>query len=177
MESLEHFLEPYIGAPYSWCLNSEKGIRSPLWKTEPIPTPKEVHAEGICCVGLLNLVRLWDGQSTFADVKHLLWEVSSKLNQITIELPFGALLVRFPHDAVDQGHCAIVWKDQQLLHCYVDDPEPKPGLYRPGICLDPSWKTSHLLKKEGYYDAYVRLEDWLPHPCRCLRGQHSCAPK
>jgi hypothetical protein len=173
MLGLEEFLTPYIGAPYKWCLTEDGGkpeSRAPFWRTSTVPTPEEVKQEGCCCVGLINLVRLWKHQSTFAGTKHITNEFWMKLNPITRELPFGAMLLRFYRDMTDQGHVAIVWKNQQLLHCYT----VKEGLSGPGIVLDPSWSMSHSWNSNGYYDVYIALEDWLPQRCRCLGG-HSCS--
>ena len=152
---LVEFIQPYLGAPYS---NS-------LWKA--LPSPQEVYQHGCSNVGLLNLFRLWDGQPAFISVGHTLWEVRGKVRDIVQELPFGALLLRFPREPLEDGHCAVVLENQTLLHCHSSS----------GLTIDDSWQTSHRWRIEGYYDAYVRLEDWLPHPCRCVRGQHSCAPK
>ena len=165
MADIEQFLQPYIGAPYTWCLEYEEGgrigSRAPFWRLSTLPTPEEVKAEGCCCVGVINFVRIDHSKLTFAGTGHISDVFDGFIKPIQEVLPVGAMLLRRPRDEVDQGHVAIVISGQRLMHCYVENPEPVEGLVGPGVEIDASWKESHSWHKEGYYDGYISVEDWL----------------
>jgi hypothetical protein len=145
----------------------------PFWAVNaPIPQMARVQQEGICCTGVLNLIRRYlnlpvpgvrEGDPMAGGTGA--WEefLAPSLQPIdpTQEYPEGSILFRRFHSFEDQGHIAILLKGGRLLHSYVHDPTPMPGHVEPGCVIDASWKSSHEWNQNGYYEFVAPPSAWL----------------
>lgn len=165
-------------SPYVWWLGeSILGKDSgPFWSTNsPPPTLEIIQSQGVCCTGLLNLIRRHLGLYVPGTISaHPFaggtgcWEEFLMPHMETFDptkdYPEGTLLFR-PYKAFeDQGHIAILLEDGRLLHSYVNDPNPLTGFQSPGVTVDPTWKTSHHWLPDGYYKFVAKPEAWLCAP-------------
>jgi hypothetical protein len=118
-----------------------------------------VKAEGICCVGVVNIWRLKLRKDTYAGTGHITHLYEKSIRPMTEAPAEGAMLLRKPRNANDQGHVAL-WKNKKLLHSFVDDPTPREGPCEPGFAVQEDWISSHQWIPEGYYDGWIPYEIW-----------------
>lgn len=148
-------MKPYLGAPYRWTVDGSPadGPGAPFWYQEQVPTPEEVHKKGCCCVGLLNIVLgLMGSPLRFAGTSFV-WAAFKAAAKPVTGIPPPLSILMADYRGVDsQGHVGIVLEGGRFLHCYVDDPEPKEGLFFPGITIDDSWQES---------DVWARYQGWV----------------
>lgn len=162
-------MAPYIGAPYRWTLEGlpADGPGAPFWMQVAAPTPDEVKANGCLCVGLVNIVLAVLGSPTRFKGTGDIWERFHTIAtpcQPGADIPDLALLFSGYRDEKRQGHVAIALNEGngciRLFHCYVDDPEPQPGLLTPGIRIDDSLEESHSWYEGGTYEGWIPFSVW-----------------
>lgn len=86
----------------------------------PPPPAQEVRKKGVCCAGLINLMRRAVGLfpiGTTVDYEAYLRDKSTPYDP-AVEYPIGTLLGRPFHDVEDQGHVAVVIAPGQVLHSW-----------------------------------------------------------
>jgi len=120
-----------------------------------IPSVDKIIESGCNCAGLINILQLSRGLDVpgVKDNKYYAggtYEWAEYLKSINVlelfdinkEYPVGSLLIREYRNEDDQGHLAVVYNNQTLLHCYQSA----------GITIDDSIKTSHNWDANGYYE-------------------------
>jgi hypothetical protein len=166
---LERKLQPYFGAPYKWTIDGSPadGPGAPFWYQQEVPTAEEVHREGCNCVGFVNILLGLAGSPLRLIGTRDAWiRVGAESVPVDSdqEIPPWSLLIGDYVDEMRQGHVAIVLEGGKILHCYVDDPTPREGLFGPGICIEKSWKSSHEWWRgtdgAGVYHGWVPFQRW-----------------
>ncbi len=164
-----------LGIHYVWwlgdiILGADDG---PFWAACGSPPPVEtIRKQGVCCTGLINLIRRHLGlpvPGVSKEDPHAggtgAWEefLLPYLEPIdpSANYPAGTLLFRPYQTFSDQGHVGVILENGQFLHSSVEEPEPKGGFHQPGCHIDKSWKLSHAWRSSGYYMYAVRPEGWL----------------
>jgi hypothetical protein len=182
MDTLLPYIESLLGIQYKWWTGGTTCTKGgPFYvDVEQPPQRSQLEREGCNCAGFLNLLcqklqipiagaseKLWNAGGTY------IWFRAFQANQVLYELnptmdyPPGTLFLRDYEDEENQGHIAIAVGNNQIAHCYPEDPTPVAHvLVGPGIQIEP-FACSHAWKSEGYYTHVVLPEDWLtPSSCK-----------
>jgi hypothetical protein len=112
-----------VGAPYvGWMPGDPLFDEGPaFWfAQDPPPPATEARAKGMCCAGLLNLMRRAAGLfpiGTTVEYEDYLRPKSTPYDP-AIDYPVGTLLGRPLHDLEDQGHLAVVIAQGRVLHSW-----------------------------------------------------------
>jgi hypothetical protein len=165
------YAKSLIGTEYVWWKEGMKmGDAPPFYaKDAPPPPTEEIRKGGLCCTGLINLLRRRAGLPVPGvkegdeypggiPVWHAYLESKKALFPLATNTPLtpGMLLLRAYTDEEDQGHVAIVAEGGGLLHCYPDHLEMEGrGRHGPGVTLDAE------IHDINYYKFCVKECDWM----------------
>ncbi len=156
-----------LGIPYGYWLgdNFPADDTTPFYAAESKepPTRELLEAQGIVCVGLINLLCRYEGLRIPGVSTHPCPGGTGAWGEVLLPIaqPYdpamtyedGTLLFRPYKDWYDQGHIAIVL-DGKSLHSYPDPWNPDNQQTRtPGVSLTPIWPD--------YYTVAVPLSTWL----------------
>lgn len=175
LNELLHYIDSLRGTLYKWWLEGSTGEDGPFYAADkPLPTPANIRAQGCNCAGFINLLRRFK-EHTVPGVKEGLWNAGGTyvwfraLQQMGVLEPFdtssnyppGTLLLRDYTSVFDQGHLAVVFLNNQIAHCYPDDPIPRENVFvEPGILIEPLGLSMQWDSK-GYYTHICRPQYWI----------------
>ena len=160
-----------IGVPYKWWIPKDglttidyKG--SPFYSDEVSYSSKYVFEHGVNCAGFINLI------AKHIDIKPNYGTLMWMNRHISVLVPFepknidtyqkGSILIRYYRSSTDQGHMAIIYDKNKILHAYSESNEPQEGLFGPGAVIDTLSEAIGQLE-DPYYDYVIRPEDWICH--------------
>lgn len=164
-----------VRTPYVWWLGETilGQDKEPFWAANvPAPNPEFVKSKGVCCTGVLNLMRRRLGlpvpgvaqQDPLAGGTGAWYEfLQDALEPFdsTVEYPVGTIFFRPYQSFEDQGHIGVKLEKDQILHSYSDGLGPRPGHVFPGCTIDTSWKDSHSWSPNGYWLYTAPPNAWL----------------
>lgn len=144
-----HFGDQLIGTPYKWWLGEDmRNYDSPHWtKNEPVPSINFIKESGCNCIGLLNLMRRYIGLKIYGTEDKnnkyvggtVCWynALIQHLKPFDINLaesyPKGSVLLKPYIDINTQGHVAVIYGKNQIIHCFPYDLHPNIGIVEGGV--------------------------------------------
>ena len=187
LNELLHYIDSLRGTLYKWWLEGETGEGGPFYAAdEPLPTPANIRAQGLNCAGFINLLRrfrkypipgvkegLWNAGGTYVWFRSLQAEGLLEPFNPSFPYPPGTLLLRDYTSVFDQGHLAVVLHNNQIAHCYPDDPIPRANVFvEPGLRIEPLALSMNWDSK-GFYTHICRPENWITRkleaqPCKTM---------
>ena len=159
LEATLNFAMELINVPYEWWNPGECMITddAPFWAfNNPVPSVDRIKSSN--CAGLINLLRRFNNleipgvrENNFNSGGTHKW--SKYLDKVktqfdpNIKYPSGTLLLRDFRDITDQGHLAIIYNDDNILHSRSSK----------GICIE----AYEVVYKVFKFEYAISHENWL----------------
>ena len=185
IDKLLYIIDNLLNTKYKWWHKYMEDCGEQSYaKNGDIPDFETIKNIGINCVGVINLIRRYIGLDipgykenksyaggTYEWYKYLNKNKKLKKFNYKKEYPIGTLLIRKYMSETDQGHVAVIYKNNpkgvlfsQLAHayCYTEFNENDINKkLSPGLNIDLSVGASHFWFPEGTYTHICYPQDWL----------------
>ena len=172
------YLKKMIGIKYKWWREGDIINHNPPFYSENNipPSIDYIKKNGICCTGLINLVRRYINLEVpgvkennfpgstgtwfkYLNTKNIL--IPLDINKV---IPIGSLLIHDFIDVKNQGHVAILIEkndnlfESKIIHAYEDINKTNTGL--PGVVIEKI-KKNFYWNDDNTYTHYCLPENWL----------------
>lgn len=169
IKKLLQFSKTLVGIPYTTWTGNELSSDE-FFYTNKIPSLEELKENGICCTGLLNILRQYYGSHIPDSNQKYRGGITFWYNyfyQKNVLLPFnynenyplGTLFLRKYRNKKDQGHVSILYKKHknllysQIIHAYAQGDLNITILGYSHFC--------NTKNKTGYYEYAILPDKWL----------------
>lgn len=162
-----------VGCKYKWWVDGDVcyGNNGPFYASyDTLPSIEQIKKEGICCAGVINLAcRLVGAEIPGVQEKHMyaggtyLWEQWAREKHALMPIvdcppPPNSILVLPYENPEQQGHVALMMKNNMVLHSYSYNYEPTAGtLEDPGVVLEPFETVLNMFD----FNLYIPPEKWM----------------
>lgn len=165
IEKILNYAKTLVGAKYTWWKGGELNKHPyPFYLTKQ--TKKYIFEHGVNCAGFINLLVLKNGGSIPHEGGTGAWFHYLKNKKVLEPFDYrkkyelGTLFLRKYRDVNDQGHVAVLYKNQK------DDIGSLYGeiIYSApvnGVEIEPLGCNHFCSARNGYYEFVVKPENWL----------------
>jgi len=173
IEDILKYAKSLIGLKYTWWKSGSTSMNKHPFYIDDIPTKAYIKKNGICCTGLINIMRQkagFDVPGSGADKGSTIgWHKYLKNKNVLEKFddnknyPIGTLFLRKYRNVKDQGHVAVYLKKSkiakkplygEIIHAYAEDEDG-------GVVGITSFGASHFYFTNGYYEYAILPKDWL----------------
>jgi cell wall-associated NlpC family hydrolase len=173
IEDILKYAKSLVGLKYTWWKSGSTTKDKHPFYVDAIPTKTYIKKNGICCAGLINIMRQKAGYEvpgigiykggTYSWYKYLKKKKVLEKFDDNKNYPLGTLFLRKYRNAEDQGHVSVYIKKGkipkkplygEIIHAYAEDENGgKVGITSLG--------ASHFTLKNGYYEYAILPKNWL----------------